>query len=200
MKKRYKMNKVKVINLFLIGALLFLQTACGRDEVITLEKVSKEETLISEEAGAVSAIDTPSDSTESFIYVYICGCVVYPGVYEMFPGSRIYEVIESAGGFTTEADIYYVNRAEEVKDGQQIYIPSTLETDRLAAEDDGLIDINRADAEALCEIPGIGETRAVAIVKYREENGDFQSIEDIMKVSGIKQGTFDKMKAYIKVS
>lgn len=154
-------------------------------------------------------------------YVYICGCVNNPDVYKCQEGARLYEVIELAGGFSEEADREYLNLADVVEDGQRIYVPSKEEV--LKAQDEGGIEsisgsigsgasgvgngsyvtekvnINTAGAEQLMTLPGIGESRAKDIINYRNTNGRFQRIEDIMKVSGIKNASYEKIKDLIKV-
>lgn len=176
------------------------------------------------------------DQTSSMIYVHVCGAVENPGVYEMSAGSRVYEAVEEAGGFTENADSSYVNQAQKLTDGIKLIIPTMEQTEAMSVTDsaevigiveaagselaeagqeggestegtpggsdtsDGKININTASMAELCNIPGIGETRAAAIVAYRQERGGFTSIEDIMNVSGIKEGTYDKIKDKIKVN
>lgn len=159
--------------------------------------------------------ETISDET---LYIHVCGAVCRPGVYEMKPGERVYEAVQKAGGFTEEADEDYVNQAQKLTDGAKLVIPTKEESSRLAGEQeisaglvgaekgeaaenagDGRININTASESELCQIPGVGETRAAAIISYREKNGAFRKIEDIMNVSGIKEGTFEKIKDSIRV-
>ena len=87
--------------------------------------------------------------------------------------------------------------AEIVTDGQKLYFPTASEAEELEAAgkaaEEGLVNINTASAEELCTLPGIGASRAADIVRYREKNGAFQTKEDIMKVSGIKQNAYDKL-------
>ena len=135
------------------------------------------------------------------IYVYICGNVCEPGVYKVEKGSRIYQIVELAGGLTDEADINGINQAAECSDGEMIYIPAVGEDAEpiVYGTDDVRININTADAGELQEINGIGSSRAQDIISYRENNGKFSSVEDIMKVPGIKQGMYDKIKDQIRV-
>ncbi|MCM1046931.1 MAG: helix-hairpin-helix domain-containing protein [Clostridiales bacterium] len=184
-------------------------------------------TLTGAETVGAAQADTPA-----VIYVHICGAVVNPGVYELDEGSRVFEGIEAAGGFSEDASTDYVNQAQPLKDGQRLIIPTLEEveaakesglykepwsatdtgnSDSGAAADmgnpdaadltnsDGRININTAGESELSTIDGIGAGKAAAIVKYRQENGNFQSIEDIMKVSGIKEGTYAKIKDKITV-
>ena len=152
------------------------------------------------------------------VVVYVCGAVVNPGVYELSEGSRIDDAVTAAGGFSEDADRTYVNLAARLSDGAKLQIPTLSETsdETLAkeinsfdAEDNGskpgasdgggLININTASQTELATLPGIGEGIAGKIIKYRDENGSFKSIEDIMKVSGIKDKLFSKIKDQITV-
>ena len=142
-------------------------------------------------------LQRPELAEPQTVYVYVCGAVRTPGVVEVPEGSRAAEALELAGGMTTEADPFYVNLAEIVTDGQKLYFPTASEAEELEAAgkaaEEGLVNINTASAEELCTLPGIGASRAVDIVRYREKNGAFQTKEDIMKVSGIKQNAYDKL-------
>ena len=141
--------------------------------------------------------------------IYICGAVASPGVYELPAGSRVNDAVTAAGGFSAEADRNYVNLAEPISDGIKIQIPTVQEvstmkpdiSDSFAASDQksGLININRASKEELKTIPGIGDGIATRIIDYRTQNGSFNTVEDIMKVSGIKEKLFSKIKNHITV-
>lgn len=136
-------------------------------------------------------------------FVHICGEVVSPGVYEVSAESRIYDVLLLAGGFTEEAAEDYVNLALPVTDGMQVVIPSAsdAETERqqILAEKAGLVNINTASSAELCNLPGIGESRAADIIAYRETHGGFTVPEEIMQVTGIKEGMYEKIKDMICV-
>lgn len=146
-------------------------------------------------------------STQEII-IDLRGEVVSPGIYKMQLGDRVYQLIEKAGGFTDEAYIEDVNQASCLEDGQQIIIydftqwQEKQEALQVSKEDDsgGKININLATEEVLCQLPGIGSTRARAIIDYREKNGEFHANEDIMKVPGIKEGSYDKLKDFISVN
>ena len=171
--------------------------------------------------------DASSEEAKTLV-VHICGAVSAPGVYELPAGSRIIDAVEAGGGFLPEAEEACCNLAEEIVDGCQIYIMTKAEscadgqtekkagiqtspdsdmqtTDRNArsnsapALENGLVNLNTADVAALMTLPGIGESRAKAIISYREQHGAFAKIEDIMKISGIKQAAFSKIKDKITV-
>lgn len=152
------------------------------------------------------------------IAVHICGAVKQPGVYFFEEGTRIVDAVNQAGGFSQEADEDYVNLALMLQDGMKIEIPTKEEVknglaqgnDPMAAsgnlpeetptETNGKVDLNMADEALLCTLPGIGESRAKSIIAYRNQHGPFEKIEDVMKVSGIKEAAFEKMKDEITVS
>ncbi|MBQ2980902.1 MAG: helix-hairpin-helix domain-containing protein [Lachnospiraceae bacterium] len=147
------------------------------------------------------------DDNRKFICVHIAGFVVNPGVYNVAEGARIYEIVRLAGGFLPEADESYLNLASVVFDGQKIMVLSKEEAktakpfvSQIDKETEKkLININTATKEELMQLSGIGESRALSIISYREKNGDFKKIEDIMKIPGIKEAAFEKIKDYICV-
>ena len=139
-------------------------------------------------------------------YVHICGEVNAPGVYRVLEGSRIFQAVEQAGGFTDDAASEYLNLAELTEDGMKIEVPSVEEVEHGEfpvsgdpAAAGGKVNINKATAQELMTLTGIGESRAADIIRYREENGGFQTVEDTMKVPGIKEGAFEKIKDNISV-
>ena len=163
--------------------------------------------------------NTPEDrrdvenSEKSGVYVYICGEVIKPGVYELSGDSRIYEAVDAAGGFTENAARESVNLASKVSDGMQITIYNREEAASLPAgsgsavgntgqggtSGSGLVNLNTATKEELMTLKGIGEAKAEDIIRYREKSGGFKKIEDIMKISGIKEAGFQKIKDNITV-
>ncbi len=154
-------------------------------------------------AQSAASGETASEARDTMIRVYVCGAVANPGVVEIPQGSRVEDALEAAGGFGAEAGREAVNLADWVSDGQKLYFPKEGEAvEESQAQSDsasGLVNINTADAAALCTLPGIGESRARDIISYREANGGFQACEDIMKVSGIKTAAYEKIKDKITV-
>lgn len=165
--------------------------------------------------GEEESTQTTADETNSAampdcgkkICVHVSGYVMNPGVYMLPEGSRVYEAVAAAGGFAEGADEQFLNLAKVLDDGQKIRIYSLDETATASGDSDlvqkdsndteKLININTATKESLMTLPGIGESRAESIIAYREQNGYFSSVEDIMKVSGIKEAAFEKIKDYI---
>ena len=205
--------------------LMFLTGCTSANKEIILSDNTANNTL---EAEAFSSQEDSGKETETpetldneppeNVVVYVCGAVVNPGVYELSEGSRIDDALAAAGGFSEDADRTYVNLAARLSDGSKLQIPTISETsdEALAKEIEsfdtgdngyksgasdgsGLININTASQTELAMLPGIGEGIAGKIIKYRDENGSFKSIEDIMKVSGIKDKLFSKIKDQITV-
>ena len=153
------------------------------------------------------------NSEKSGVYVYICGEVTNPGVYELSGDSRIYEAVDAAGGFTENAARESVNLASKVSDGMQITIHNKEEAASLLAGSGAvggnngqggtsgsrIVNLNTATKEELMTLKGIGEAKAEELIRYREKSGGFKKIEDIMKISGIKEAGFQKIKDDITV-
>lgn len=138
------------------------------------------------------------------VYIHVLGQVKKPGVYRFDKEPRGVEVVERAGGFTKNADKTSVNLALAVSDGTQFVIEDKRKAKKKAGtskaeEEDTKVDLNTATQEELQTIPGVGPSKATQIISYRESNGPFKTIEDIMKISGIKEGVFNKIKDSIKV-
>lgn len=204
---------------------LFVLNGCGRG--MELQELTQQPESVhensgepAEEAGTMSAEDAGKASGSSagageeilpsHCLVHICGEVQDPGVYSLPEGSRVVDAIRAAGGLTEDASERNVNQAAAVTDGMQIVVPTLEEaqsggnvwnTDAqgVRSTDDGLVNINTADVSQLMTLPGIGQTRAEAIAAYRQQHGNFRTIEEIMKVDGIKEGSFAKLKARITV-
>lgn len=152
-----------------------------------------------------SSDDSTKDDSNTDIYVHICGAVINPGVYQVPAGTRVYQALELAGGSSDDAYLSGINLADKLADGQKVYIPSEGENaEGILSTDSGdvqsvMININTASEAELMTLPGIGQSRAKDIINYRVKNGLFESIDDIMKVSGIKEAAFEKIKDLIKV-
>lgn len=157
-----------------------------------------------------SLINAKEAQDSAMITVHICGAVKQPGVYEVSDGSRLYDLINLSGGLDEEAAGDYINQAEKVTDGQRYYIPTIKELEDLPTLErieggisenkdnkNQFVNINTADANELMTLPGIGEAKAKSIIEYRNANGKFKSIEEIMNIPGIKEGLFNKIASKI---
>ena len=173
-----------------------------------------EETFISNVIPNTEAIEKESETEENNIVIHITGAVVNQGIIEIPDGSRIADAIEKAGGLTAEANLKDVNLAYALEDGQKLYIPNLADENVEEYVEDGVsgdvvidsfntsddtININKATVEELQDLNGIGEAIATAIVQYRTENGNFNSIEDIKNVPGIGENKFENIKDFIDV-
>lgn len=149
--------------------------------------------------------------TAAYIYVYVCGAVNSPGVVQVPEGARVFEALDAAGGMTAEAADYAVNQAAVLADGEQVTVPTREQAEnwtmdaasgeKIASEPEngGRVNINRAEAEELMTLPGIGEARAADIIEYRQASGGFESIEEIKNISGIGDALFEKIKDRIEI-
>lgn len=227
-----------------IGSMLWILSGCGESASGGLTKFGESSLYESSVQGEASdsslkeeeseAFDTSDDSSsqekssdaleddDGVIFVHLCGAVKEPGVYEVESGSRLYEVLKRAGGLTEEACDTFLNQAQLLTDGSQIYVPTKEEvangslenpansqgqvaetaenaTSQTKDSSKAKVNINTADVSELMTLSGIGESKAKAIVEYRESNGAFKSIEELMNISGIKEGVFQKIKDSITV-
>ena len=173
----------------IVAFLIFAFKDDGKEEKVMIEdSVAAEETSIAK------------------VYVDIGGEVKNPMVAELDEGCRVEDAIEAAGGLTENADTTEINRAAFIEDGDKIFIPPLAEAGEYDTDgsqtpyvySDGKVNINTADSEELQELNGVGPATAEKIISYRQENGRFDSIEDIKNVSGIGDKTFEKFKDKIK--
>lgn len=221
----------KFIKVLCFSCICLLAAACGEKENVYFQSETSvteaqqneetpvtDSTQISEENSTQTEPDTQSVQKvqSEKCFVYICGAVRSPGVYEVGQNARIYEVVEAAGGLTAEAAAESVNQAREIVDGEMIRIltreeaagtgleetgeqPGTGTDCKTAEEADGRIDLNLATAAELMTLSGIGQSKADSIIRYREKNGSFSSVEEIKQVEGIKEGVYNRIKDHIKV-
>ena len=204
----------------------FLLAGCGRKDAYVISGETLDESLADASSVDETVLDSGPSAT---IYVDVDGAVSQPGVYSLPDNARVFDAVDAAGGLLSEACSEILNQAEHVSDGQKLYIMTKEEweaqkeldgsqewtvtqegtgkqgqngtqgTQKQAEQDDELVDLNRATEGELCTLPGIGQTRAQAIIAYREASGGFRSVDEIQNVSGIKSGTYEKIKNKIKV-
>ena len=213
LKLKSNWDKIKIIAtitfIILAGTVYSVSTMIKGGKADDRIELVVTDSVISTSDGAGSHFDSSDDSTKddsnTDIYVHICGAVINPGVYQVPAGTRVYQALELAGGSSDDAYLSGINLADKLADGQKVYIPSEGENaEGILSTDSGdvqsvMININTASEAELMTLPGIGQSRAKDIINYRVKNGLFESINDIMKVSGIKEAAFEKIKDLIKV-
>lgn len=142
------------------------------------------------------------------LYVHVHGAVVSPGLYRLDADARVVDAIASAGGFTDSADRAGVNLARPVADGEQLFVPEPGQeppagadggSETTAPEGEGTVDLNTADAAALDTLPRVGPALAERIIAWREENGRFTSVEDLLAVSGIGEKMLEALRDRVRV-
>ena len=190
---------------------IFIILSIGLYNFFTKKEESYEEIEISE--NILNFEEKVIEEDMKKIKVYIIGEVNKPGVVELENGARIEDAIILAGGTTDKSDLSKVNLAYTLEDGQKIKIPSIddeSEDEYIAEEtDEGIIkeidnktekiNINKADINELCTLTGVGEAMAQKIIDYRNENGKFESIEDLKNVNGIGEKKYESLKEYISI-
>ncbi len=171
-----------------------------------------------------------------YAYVYVCGAVKKPGVYKLSFDDRVDDALNAAGGWTDKASEEYINLAEMVIDGEEIYFPTQdevetgkvnknlqLSKNRMADineknigensndgnrdgeksfspdSENSKVNINTATEDELMTLPGIGSSKAADIMAYRQEHGEFNSTDELMQISGIKEAVYSKIKSLITV-
>lgn len=208
-RKKWRLGCLLVMGIYMTGC-----SGVGEEFILT-DMEEKQEVITTGQEQETSTQDSVTQETvmqatgqteeAGTVFVFVCGQVAVPGVYELPAGSRIYDAIMQAGGCMETADICAVNQAGYLEDGMQIYIPAIGEAYKEAASEeqasrtDGRISINHADKNELMTLPGIGESKADAILEYRQSHGAFSSIDELMNIPGIKEGIFNNIQDYIKV-
>lgn len=204
--------------------LSLMLSGCGKEQ--SIEVTGIQEADVTEETAEGPAPSKEPETAAPAIVVYVRGAVKKPGVYRLPDGSRVYEAIGAAGGFSPDADQEWLNQAELLADGEMLTVSTLEETSKFKAAGDGqtqgasaagstdqkvisgkagvssgegLLNLNSATKDQLMTLPGIGEAKADAIIRYREENGPFASPEDVMNISGIKDSVYSKIKDRITV-
>lgn len=192
----------------LLLVVVVLGASFARQEPLIIE--AHDETV---ELGEIQPADGEQDPEElsepsasalpESITVDVTGAVTTPGVVELAADARVIDAIEASGGLTADADLSSVNRAAKLADGEKVHIPCVGEAPAAPVEGgeaasgtsaDAPVNINTAGADELDELPGVGPSTAQAIIDEREQGGPFTSVADIMRVSGIGEKKFEKLK------
>ena len=222
-KNEGKETGLEVVEDILQGSANYSRSGYDKTEASTLVDNKKEEFTKNSRDKSADVQPTGEESPNAGagrIFVHVCGAVRREGVYELSPDARVVDAIRAAGGCTKKAASFGINQAEALKDGVQVYVPTKAELKKetngvgslasfgtegvrtgLSSQGpnsgeggDALININLATKEELMKLNGVGEAKAELIITYRQAKGGFRDIKDIMKIKGIKQKFFDKIK------
>ena len=205
--KKIDKRLIIILGLFIIICIaVYFFTKEEETEIIQ----STEQYIVSD---TTDNVDSITDTEE--IIIHITGEILNPGIVTLPKGSRISDAIKESGGVTILADVSKLNLAFELKDGQKVYVPSIEDEEDIEyIQDDAgenvivqdnissnssVVNINLATQSELENLPGVGPSTAAKIIDYRNKNGDFKKIEDIMNVSGIGEAKFNSIKDYISV-
>ncbi|KQS22430.1 ComEA family DNA-binding protein [Frigoribacterium sp. Leaf186] len=194
-----------------VGVSAFATRGGAGDDLVTVEPGTG--------AGPSAGPGTAPPGGASVVFVHVHGQVASPGLFELPEGSRVVDVVAAAGGFTAEADQAAVNLARPLVDGEQLRVPAVGEVvdgspagggpgagaggggggAAGGAGVDGVVDLNLADDAALQTLPGVGPATAAAILAWRDENGRFRSVDDLLGVPGIGPKTLEKLRDQVRV-
>jgi len=205
-------HKFYVVIAFVIGLSSIYYLYNNQDVPVASESISIEKKLGEEREEKTNNNQKESQEKTEQIMVDVKGQIKQPGVYQANTGERVIDVISRAGGLTDQADQTQINFAEHVADEMVVYVPAKGEAaDAIAStmdnqnstgsgsQEQGKININKADSTELQNLPGIGPSKAAAILEYRNTNGPFKTVEDLKNISGIGDKTFEKLKDLIVV-
>lgn len=208
--KEYKLV-IALIILFIFGSIIVLiQPSQVIDDHSPLAEIELSSAPSSDGLHDKALNDATSDQSNGLtdqpsLYVDIKGEVYQPGVYRVRNNMRVIDAIEMAGGFSPEASIRYVNLAMKVHDEMVIYVPNVNEQaieeklDLYTGQNHDKIRINSATIEELTSLPGIGQKKAEAIIQYIEQHGPFQTMDDLVNVSGIGEKTIAAFAEIVQV-
>ena len=214
MKLKKQQNRGRKHAKILAAMLVFLLCGCNhRDTEYKLSDSTGGSTAETVSENQKEMDEAQESAPEETVQVYICGAVASPGVYTLPGGSRVVQAVEAAGGFLPDAEEKILNLARKIEDGEQITVWTREEAENMEitetpqqntggteqASGSGKVNLNMAGKEELMTLSGIGESRADAIIAYREANGPFGSIEEIMNIEGIKEKMFEKIRGSIEV-
>jgi competence protein ComEA len=209
MKNFLKHNKpalfIGLILLVAISAYYFIHLeGDGGGTQVSNDWIEEELPMDSNESQSLELEENPQE--EENLVVDVKGAIKSPGVYEMKLGDRVIDVIEQAGGLHENADSNNINFAMKLVDEMVLYIPIVGEekiieptVGGMQNQDGGKVNLNKASEAELQTLTGVGPAKATAIIEYRNQNGGFKKVEEIMEISGIGEKTFEKFKDQITV-
>jgi competence protein ComEA len=199
---------VLVIVVLVIAVLISALAPRGSTQLLPAGAVPSNSATLGVSPGQGGAGQVPGDdSIGPLILVHVLGQVQRPGLYELHQGDRVVDALAAAGGFTDRADQEQQNLARPLSDGEQLRVPAIGElpppgipgSGGAGVTSSGLININTADAAALETLPRVGPATAQKILDYRDANGPFTQIDDLLGVTGIGEATFAGLEDQVTV-
>lgn len=196
------------------GVLLAAVMLAGMLNAGSGELIERAEPVLTTGSAIMDSNAGGAEGAGQALVVDVGGAVQHPGVVELAAGARVADAIAAAGGLTADADVATVNQAAPLVDGSKVTVPRAGEEAVPAAEAGdpqgagsasaapsaaGLVNINTATTDELVSLPGVGPATAQAIIEDRAAHGPFSSAEDLMRVSGIGEKRFEKMKSRITI-
>lgn len=198
-----KINICFILLILLISVVTFC--SCSKksylDKDSSVNTTGDDKSVSNNKDKSTNSTKDKSSNSSGKCFVQVVGAVNKPGVYELESDSRVFQAILMAGGLREDADESCLNQAQKISDGMKLEIKTRDEAmaAQQSAISDNKVDINTADEKTLMTLPGIGESKANSIIKYRESKGRFNSIEDLKNITGIKEGVYNKVADSIKV-
>ncbi|MDE5977265.1 MAG: helix-hairpin-helix domain-containing protein [Turicibacter sp.] len=196
-----KQLMIVVIAVFVMMTIFYVSRSSSSEQVISLDTYKEDEQEIVEER----LVESVEEEYILTCMIDVKGQVKVPGIYEVDENFRIYDVIELAGGLLETANVDGINLAQKVRDEMVIYVPHIEDSEEQLIEmpsqvsDSEKVSLNQATMSELETLPGIGPSKATAIIQYREEFGKFKSLEELTNVSGIGEKTLEKLRDYLEL-
>lgn len=212
--QKYRKNAILPIVLAICGFLYFFlfQEPSTTPQVELIDSSQITEQQLNNDKVTATVQDSMKEAAPTSVVVDVKGAVARPGVYQLRADERVIDAITMAGSYLKDADTRLINHAQKLQDEMVIYIPLKGEvvaevehglvttSSQSTNDDDGIVNINTADEAMFMTLPGIGPSKAKAILTYREEQGSFATIEDLKNVSGIGDKTFERLQPLIKTN
>ncbi|QOR44823.1 helix-hairpin-helix domain-containing protein [Trueperella pecoris] len=181
--------------------------------ITTASTAAPSQTMMQSESTMPGSAPTPTQGEPDHIVVHVSGEVAHPGIVKLTPPARINDALMAAGGPTPAAQLARINLAQSIDDGTHVHVPGATE-EPLLEGGSGLgqtgdahshpagekVNINEANQAGLQAIPGVGPVTAKAIIAWREENGRFTSVEQLIEVTGIGPKTLEQLREHVRVS